>query len=389
MQCWAQISEHVSPVKSWNPAREGNGNFISYIDIGSVRQEEKTIEPKPQILSKDAPSRARQLVKQGDVLVSTVRPNLNAVAVVPEELDGATASTGFCVLRPNLATLTERYLFHWVKSPQFISAMAKLATGASYPAVSDRIVLESKLPLPSIKEQRRIAAILDKADELRGKRRVSLAQIDVLIEATFLKLFGDPIENPKRWKKEKLGDIVRIRRGGSPRPIEDFLGGTINWIKIGDATGAGDDIYLTQCQDKIIEQGLKKTVFLKAGSLIFANCGVSLGFARILKIDGCIHDGWLSFEDIPEDRLDKLFLLKALNALTDRFRKMAPDGTQPNLNTSLMKAFEMILPPIELQRQFGAHLNALEKLKSGQRASLGELDVLFSSLQHRAFRGEL
>ena len=102
---------------------------------------------------------------------------------------------------------------------------------------------------------------------------------------------------------------MSIRRGSSPRPIEQFLGGTINWIKIGDATN-DDDIYISHCADKIIEGGLKKTVYLKAGSLIFANCGVSLGFARILKIDGCIHDGWPSLADVPEDRLDKLFLLR-------------------------------------------------------------------------------
>ena len=284
--------------------------------------------------------------------------------------------------------MTSEYLFHWVKTSQFISEMVKRATGASYPAVSDRIILESKLPLPIMDEQRRIAAILDKAEELRAKRRISLVEFDRLTQAIFFDLFGDPVENTKQWPKEKLGNVVRIRRGGSPRPIENYLGGTINWIKIGDATGK-DDIYLWRCKDKIREEGLKKTVSLKAGSLIFANCGVSLGFARILKIDGCIHDGWLSFEDIPENRLDKLFLLKALNAITTRFRAMAPEGTQPNLNTDLMKNFEIILPPMNLQRRFASYLNALERIKTMQRASLTELDVLFASLQHRAFRGEL
>ena len=201
-------------------------------------------------------------------------------------------------------------------------------------------------------------------------------------------MFGDPIDNPKKWLKEKMGNLMHIRRGGSPRPIEQFLGGTINWIKIGDAT-KGDDIYITHCADKIIETGLKKTVYLKAGSLIFANCGVSLGFCRILKIDGCIHDGWLSFENIIDNKLNKMFLLKALNGVTARFRKMAPDGTQPNLNTDIMKNFEIILPPILLQNKFADQLNIINRLKSTQRESLAQLDSLFASLQHRAFQGEL
>jgi type I restriction enzyme S subunit len=91
MPHWIEIGACVSPVKNWNPAREGNGNFIRYIDISSIRQDEKVIEAKPVIPAKEAPSRARQLVVAGDVLVSTVRPNLNAVACVPETLNGATA----------------------------------------------------------------------------------------------------------------------------------------------------------------------------------------------------------------------------------------------------------------------------------------------------------
>ena len=201
-----------------------------------------------------------------------------------------------------------------------------------------------EIPLPPLAEQQRIAAILDQAEALRAKRRHALAQLDTLTQSLFLDLFGDPVNNPKGWPKQPMGKLMNIRRGSSPRPIEQFLGGTINWIKIGDAT-SGDDIYISHCADKIIEGGLKKTVYLKAGSLIFANCGVSLGFARILKIDGCIHDGWLSLADVPEDRLDKLFLLKALNAITTRFRKMAPErNTTESQHSSDANRFNRVAP---------------------------------------------
>jgi type I restriction enzyme S subunit len=246
-----------------------------------------------------------------------------------------------------------------------------------------------KIPLTvRLQEQRRIAAILDRADALRAKRREALAQLDSLTQSIFIEMFGDPVENPKGWPTKPLGEIVRVRRGGSPRPIDQFLGGTINWIKIGDAT-KGDDIYISKCAEKITEAGLRKTVFLNAGSLIFANCGVSLGFARILKVDGCIHDGWLSFDEIDEKVLNKFFLLKALNSVTERFRAMAPDGTQPNLNTALMKNFSMILPPVSLQDSFAKSLDKLREIKKTQETSLSALDSMFSSLQHRAFQGEL
>ena len=99
--------------------------------------------------------------------------------------------------------------------------------------------------------------------------------------------------------KAKAVSKCDISRGGSPRPIADFLGGTIPWIKIGDATD-GDEFFITKTKEHIIAEGLSKTRLISKGSVVFANCGVSLGFARILKIDGCIHDGWLAFMDINE-----------------------------------------------------------------------------------------
>jgi type I restriction enzyme S subunit len=250
--------------------------------------------------------------------------------------------------------------------------------------LSVKDLVDVQLPFPPLDEQRRIAAILDQAEELRAKRRAAIALLDQLPQAIFLEMFGDPATNPMGWPIHRLGALVTIRRGGSPRPIDAFLGGTINWIKIGDATG-GSDLYIESCRDKIIEEGLKKTVFLKVGSMVFANCGVSLGFARILKIDGCIHDGWLSFEDLSADNIHPIFLLKLINQSTPRLRTMAPDGTQPNLNTGIMKAFELPLPPVELQKRFAASVEAIYRAKAAHQSALTELDALFASLQLRAF----
>ena len=260
--------------------------------------------------------------------------------------------------------------------------------GVGLKHITKRKLESLKLPLPPLPEQKRIAAILDQADALREKRRAAIAKLDELLQSVFLDMFGDPVTNPKGWDKKSLGNLITIRRGGSPRPIKNFLGGNFNWIKIGDAT-KGDNLYIEQCKDKIIREGLSKTVFLKAGSMVFANCGVSLGFARILKVDGCIHDGWLSFEDIPRDMLNEIFLLKSLNSITRYFRDTAPDGTQPNLNTTIMKNFKMILPPVSMQQRFSDFVLSVEEQRAMISDSRTQLDTLFHSLQQRAFRGEL
>jgi type I restriction enzyme S subunit len=243
------------------------------------------------------------------------------------------------------------------------------------------------IALPPLEEQRRIAAILDKADGVRRKRKEAIRLTEELLKSTFLEMFGDPVTNPKGWEKIKLGNLCTIVRGGSPRPINDYLGGSIPWIKIGDAT-EGDDIYIYKTAEAIKPDGVKKSRYLEPGSLIFANCGVSLGFARILKIAGCIHDGWLAFSDLDKS-INQIFLLKLLNSITEHFRAIAPDGTQPNLNTTIMKNFEIPVPPIDLQEKFAVVSHYLTDIIQKNSEMFEQSENLFNSLLQRAFRGEL
>jgi type I restriction enzyme S subunit len=318
------------------------------------------------------------------VLYGKLRPYLAKIAC--PDFSGI-CSTDIVPILPS-DKIDRRFLLHFLRQPSMVGYATSRAVGVNLPRLSPTVLAEFEIPLPPLSEQQRIAELLDRADTVRSKRLASLAQLRAFTESLFFNMFGDVSTNNRQWPTERMGDLMRIRRGGSPRPIERYLGGEINWIKISDGT-KGSDIYIDSCADKIISEGLGKTVFLRAGTLIFANCGVSLGFARILKVDGCIHDGWLALEDIPEGRLDKLFLLKALNSITDHFRRTAPAGTQPNLNTGLMKNFRIILPPIELQIEFARSVHTVEQLKEQCRLSMARLDSLFVSLQHRAFSGEL
>jgi type I restriction enzyme, S subunit len=376
------IGNLVIPAKQCAPVELGR-EWISYLDIAAIDNEAKQVVAPQRLRAETAPSRARQVVHGDDVLVSTVRPNLNAVAVVPKQLDGEFASTGFCVLRPDRSRVDTRYLFYFAQTAPFIHRLTKAASGASYPAVTDSDILETPIPLPALPEQQRISTMLEQADRARRTRRYALELSDTFLPALFLELFGDPVRNPKGWHKKPLGEVCGIRRGASPRPIERFLGGSVPWVKIGDGT-RGDQIYIASTQDHVTEEGAAKSVFLKKNSLIFANCGVSCGFARILKIDGCIHDGWLAFFDF-EKTLDPLFFLQAINQITLHLRSLAPEGTQPNLNTGIMSAFPMIVPPLKMQQHF-ARLGAVhEQQRRYQREALRQADHLFQSLLHRTF----
>jgi type I restriction enzyme S subunit len=111
-------------------------------------------------LGKESPSRARQVILTNDVIVSTTRPNLNAVALVPKELNNQICSTGFCVLRAKSNLLDTNYLFHFVKSYKFVKSLSDLVKGALYPAVTNKQVFAQNIPLPPLPEQKRLATLL-------------------------------------------------------------------------------------------------------------------------------------------------------------------------------------------------------------------------------------
>ena len=239
--------------------------------------------------------------------------------------------------------------------------LEKYYTGATIPHIYFKDYKNEKFNLDSIDRQSKIINVLGKCEKIINIRQKEIEKLDDLIKARFVEMFGDININDKGWERHPLGELCTIVRGGSPRPIESYLGGNVPWIKIGDATD-GESIYLHSTKEHIIQDGVKKSRLVKAGSLIFANCGVSLGFARIITFDGCIHDGWLAMENI-DDRLDKAFLLQTLNQMTEYFRKIAPAGTQPNLNTAIMKAYMQIVPPMELQQEFISFVHQVNKSK--------------------------
>lgn len=285
-----------------------------------------------------------------------------------------------CKLKAKEGTNEEYLRFALVKALKTIEDKTAFVTVKH---LSAKELNKLELDMPGIEEQNVRAESMAKLEKVISHRKEELSALDNLIKARFVEVFGDININDKNWECEFLGNLCTIVRGGSPRPIEKFLGGDVPWIKIGDATEA-DNIYLSSTKEHIIKEGVKNSRLVKEGSLIFANCGVSLGFARIITFDGCIHDGWLAMEDIDK-RLDKVFLLQALNQMTEHFRAIAPAGTQPNLNTAIMKAYKQVIPPIELQKEFIRFVHQVNKSKVAVQKALDETQMLFDSLMQKYF----
>lgn len=287
------------------------------------------------------------------------------------------------LIRPNTEIVMPRYLLYAINNPVVKGYFDSSLKGIGVPNLHLKNIRETPIKIYDLETQKAIVEKLDKVCELISLRKQQLEKLDELVKERFVEMFGDINVSNKKWMTYPLGELCTIVRGGSPRPIERYLGGTIPWIKIGDAT-TGENIYLNSTKEHIIQEGVKKSRMIKAGSLIFANCGVSLGFARIITFDGCIHDGWLAMEDIDE-KIDKIFLLYSLNQMTEYFRKTAPAGTQPNLNTNIMKMHRQIVPPMEMQKAFISFVKCADRQKQIVQQSLDKLELMKKALMQKYF----
>ena len=323
------------------------------------------------------------MLNDGDLLMS-LTGNVGRVAILSHEfLPAALNQRVACIRIKENVPFLKKYIFHLLNSEYFERKCIESAEGIAQKNMSTKWLKEYDILERTVSEQEDIIQILDSITTIITLRKQQLTELDNLIKARFVEMFGDINVNDKDWDIKPLGELCTIVRGGSPRPIEKFLGGDVPWIKIGDAT-EGESIYLHSTKEHIIQEGVSKSRIVKAGSLIFANCGVSLGFARIITFDGCIHDGWLAMEDI-DARLDKVFLLQALNQMTEHFRKIAPAGTQPNLNTAIMKAYKQIIPPMILQKEFIAFVEQVDKSKLSIQKRLHQLETLKNALMQKYF----
>ena len=177
------LSEVTANVKNISPAHLFSDQKFTYIDIGSVSNETKSIISENMIIGIDAPSRAKQEIKINDVLVSTVRPNLNAVAKVNHSYIKPVASTGFCVLRCDTTKILPQVVFSAVKSKKFIAAMVNSATGASYPAVTDKIVKSYKFPKIAMNEQLKFAEFIATCEKKRIHQNAQASKLKQLIQS--------------------------------------------------------------------------------------------------------------------------------------------------------------------------------------------------------------
>lgn len=374
-----------------------------YIDISSVDRISKKIISPQRIIGKDAPSRARKLIKTGDVIVSMTRPNLNAVALVGSEYDGQIASTGFEILRSN--GVDPRWIGYLVRTNEFIDAMTSLVQGALYPAIRGKDVRAHQIPVAPLAEQRRIADKLDttlaRVDALNNR----LARItpllkrfrqSVLAAATSGRLTEDwrvSSQAENEWLSVSLKEVASDFSYGSS--AKSAKSGKVPVLRMGNIQdGALDwtDLVYTSDPEEIEKYKLEK------GDVLFnrTNSPELVGKTAIFQGEQeAIYAGYLIRIKCSEKLIPE-YLNYCLGSPMGREYcwQVKSDGvSQSNINAKKLAAFEFLLPPIEEQTEIVRRVASLfafaDRLEARLQSAQTAAERLTPALLAKAFRGEL
>lgn len=340
---------------------------------------------------------SRTRVRKGDVLLNITGASIGRVAVF--DLDArANVNQHVCIIRTDPAQLDPKYLTHFISHSRFQSFIQGAQVGGTRQALTFSRIADFNIPMLPISEQRRIAAILAKADDLRVNRRDAFTKFDSLLRSIFFDMFGDPVRNEKKWPRVALGDLLEaIESGWSPvcldRPATDSEWGV---LKLGAVTWCIYD----DTEQKALPAGVepRPELEVKSGDLLFTRKNTyelvaATAYVRATRPNLMLSDLIFRLRLLRNAPVEPEFLQKLLVNPSKRrqIQKLASGsaGSMPNISKARLSTTAIELPPVELQREFARRLSAIERLRSTSERSLGILDSLFDSLEHRAFRGEL
>ena len=348
-------------------------------------------------------SQPQRIAERGSVLISVRAPvgNVNI------------ADRVYCIGRGLAAIKGVDNLDNWFLFYQLIFSKQRLeekGTGSTFKSINKGVLQNLPIPLPPLPEQRAIAYVLRAVQRAKEATERVLTALKELKKSLMKHLFTYgpvPLDQadqvplkkteigpvPENWELVKLGELCRIVRGGSPRPKGDprYFSKRptgIHWIKISDLTKYKRGLYITATDEYLTEEGKRKSRFLRRGTFVVTNSG-TVGIPAFLGIDGCIHDGYLAFLDIETSRLHGFYLYYWIENIKTYLEKIAPRGTQANLNTTIAKNLSISLPPIPEQRAIARILQTVDRKIEAEEARKEALEGLFKTLLHHLMMAKI
>ncbi len=278
--------------------------------------------------------------------------------------------------------LHSRFLLRWLQ----INSPARLIANPSYPSIRISDIRSDVILLPPLAEQKRIAAMLDAAEDLRAKRRESIKLLDALVESVFFEMFGDPATNPMSWRRRKLGEATLIE-APMVDPTEAEYRQLLHYGPDRIEPNTGELLPAVTAEEDELISG---KFLCSPGEVLYSKIRPYLNKVAIVRdVCLCSADVYPIRPDASALTKEYLAVLLRSRAFLDYAAGFSRRANIPKLNRKQFAGYPAPLPPLDLQRRFAAVFDSIERQKDLMRTHLAELDTLFASLQQRAFNGEL
>ncbi|MDU9047365.1 MAG: restriction endonuclease subunit S [Candidatus Electrothrix sp. Rat3] len=386
----------VGEVAEVNPrllagAKPDSDDLISFVPMAAVSEVTLSIE-KPVDRPYSEVAKGFTSFRRGDILIAKITPCFeNGKMAYTQNLprDLGFGSTEFHVLRPK-ENLEGAYLFHLLRAPLVRrSGKMKMKGAAGQRRVPADFFANLQIPLPPLVEQKRIAKILDATDALRAKRREGLAQLDILLQSTFLDMFGDPVTNPMGWNVTLVEDEVHFLTSGSRGWAKYYADSGDVFIRIQNLKNGNLDLSDIAYVNAPESAEAKRTK-VEPGDVLLS-ITADLGRTAVVPNDiGKAHiNQHLAILRFKE--LNPVFVSYQLasHGGQSQFVRLNREGVKAGLNFNDVKMIQLTKPPLTLQTCFASIVKSIEQQKARMQAHLAELDTLFAALQQRAFNGDL
>lgn len=398
----ARIGDLTFSTEQRNPGRDPEKRFI-YVDVSSVSNTSFRITEPIELSGAQAPSRARKVIRVGDVLFATVRPTLKRVALVFEALDDQIASTAFMVLRTDKSRIDSSYLYYRLLTDEFIERMRELERGANYPAVRASDICNERILVPALAEQRKIAGVLALAQRAMEQQERLIALTTELKKALLQQLFtqglrGEPQKEteigavPQSWNVVTLGSLAKVGNGSTPkRDNKDYWqGGAIPWLN----STKIHERFIREADQFVTELAVKECHLprVKSGSLLLAitGQGKTLGNSALVSFETCINQH-LAYAQFTSPRVVPEFVLWFMQTRYEHLRSISQAGgsTKGALTCGYLKTYPIPMPSPDEQSDIAQVFAALDRKVKAHEDKHNTLASLFRTMLHQLMTAQI
>ena len=374
-------------IESKDQDPEGEIRLIQLADIGDGH----FIDKSSRFMNLETATRLKcSYLSKNDILIARMPDPIGRACIFPfDESQKFVTVVDVALLRLG-SDVNSKYVMYALNSTHIRNSIKGQVTGTTRQRITRKKIGELEIPLPPLEEQKKIAAILDAADEYRQKTKALIDKYDRLTQSLFLDMFGDPVTNPKGWQRFQLKEFGKIITGNTPskKHPEYYDQSFIEWIKTDNIVDGVKCI--TPSKSYLSQNGLKHGRSVKAGSVLIACIAGSLksiGKAALTDRTVAFNQQINAVE--PNNTVDSNFLYYLIRVNKVYIQSFASSSMKKMISKGVLKEIAFYLPPIEIQNQFTEKVEQIEKQKQQAEASLVKAEELFNSLLQRAFKGEL